>query len=101
MSMRIDKSWIVVASIETREGDRCVDLFSRPDGSFGFEEFRRDPEDAGRWTGTHYFSATIYQSLRDAVAAADQAVPWFAERNREQHGRLQAMPPGTGSTAGR
>jgi len=27
--------------------DRCVDVFARPDGTFGFEEFRRDPEDMG------------------------------------------------------
>jgi hypothetical protein len=25
-------------------------IFERPDGSYGFKEFRRDPEDAGRWT---------------------------------------------------
>ena len=28
-------------------GMRCVDLFRRPDGTFGYEEFRRDPEDQG------------------------------------------------------
>ena len=39
MSQRIDKSWLVFASIANFEHDRCVDFFSRPDGSFGFEEF--------------------------------------------------------------
>ena len=47
MSKRIDKSWLVFVSIENFEHDRCVDLFSRPDGSYGFEEFRRDVEDRG------------------------------------------------------
>jgi hypothetical protein len=50
MSARIDKSWVVSDSIENREHDRCVDLFRRPDGTFGFEEFRRDLEDASTWT---------------------------------------------------
>ena len=50
VSKRIDKSWVVVDSIENFERDRCVDIFRRPDGSYGFEEFRRDPEDAGAWT---------------------------------------------------
>jgi hypothetical protein len=50
MSERIDKSWLVFVSIENFEHDRCVDLFSRPDGSYGFEEFRRDVEDRGDWT---------------------------------------------------
>ena len=47
MSTRIDKSWVVLESVENDEHDRCVDLFRRHDGSFGFEVFRRDVEDAG------------------------------------------------------
>ena len=50
MCRRIDKSWVVLRSIENREHDRCADLFRRADGSSGFEEFRRDVEDAGAWT---------------------------------------------------
>ena len=57
MSQRIDKSWIVFISIENLEHDRCVDFFSRENGSYGFEEFRRDIEDGGRWTPVHYFRA--------------------------------------------
>lgn len=47
MAKRLDASWIVLESIENPQHDRCVDLFTQPDGSFGFEEFRRDVEDAG------------------------------------------------------
>ncbi|SFI32508.1 hypothetical protein SAMN05216304_102260 [Bosea sp. OK403] len=50
MSGRIDPSWLVFDSVENVEHDRCVDCFSLPDGSFGFEEFRRDVEDGGAWT---------------------------------------------------
>ena len=62
MSRRIDKSWVVLRSIENDEHDRCVDLFRRPDGSFGFEEFRRDVEDAGAWTPVAYHSGAAYAS---------------------------------------
>ena len=65
MSQRIDKSWLVFASIANFEHDRCVDFFSRPDGSFGFEEVRRDPEDRGAWTPVQYHSRTT--SVRRAV----------------------------------
>jgi hypothetical protein len=41
---RIDPSRVVLTSLENSHGDRCVDLFRRPDASFGFEEFRRDVE---------------------------------------------------------
>ncbi|MDR3435647.1 hypothetical protein [Telmatospirillum sp.] len=79
MSDRIDKSWVVVASIEIPEGNRCVDLFARPDGTFGFEEFRRDPEDSGRWTPVRFFSDATFPSQDAAMAAATRAVPWLTE----------------------
>jgi len=82
MSRRIDKSWVVFDSIENREADRCVDLFQRPDGTYGFEEFRRDVEDAGAWTPVQYYSGKIYTSRDDALAAATSAVIWLTERLR-------------------
>ena len=83
MSSRIDKSWVVFESIENLEANRCVDLFLRPDGTHGFEEFRRDPEDAGAWTPVQYFSARAYASADEALAAATSAVSWLAERLRK------------------
>jgi hypothetical protein len=56
MSARLDPPWKVLASPSTPAVDRCVDIFSRPDGTFGFEEFRRDPEDMGAWTPIAYYS---------------------------------------------
>ena len=72
MSKRLDKSWVVFASIENFERDRCVDLFYRPDRSFGFEEFRRDPEDAGAWTPVRFYSGVAYASSQQALSAAAQ-----------------------------
>ena len=79
MSQRIEKSWVVLRSIENDEHDRCVDLFRRPDGSFGFEEFRRDVEDAGAWTPVAYHSGAAYSSMDDALSAAVKAVVWLDE----------------------
>jgi hypothetical protein len=59
--------------------DRCVDIFVRPNGTFGFEEFRRDPEDMGTWTPVAYYSAQEFVSHQDAVAVARERVPWLAE----------------------
>ena len=77
MSGRIDKSWTVFDSIENPQHDRCVDLFRRPDGSFGFEEFRRDVEDAGDWTPVAYYSGRAYSSKEAALEAAVKAVAWL------------------------
>jgi hypothetical protein len=78
MSSRLDKSWMVLASHQTFEADRCVDIFRRPEGTFGFEEFRRDPEDMGAWTPVRYFSSWEYSTEAEAVGAACEEVPWLA-----------------------
>jgi hypothetical protein len=78
MSARIDKSWLVLASHQTPEGDRCVDLFSRPDGTFGYEEFRKDSEDMGAWTPVAYYSALSFATADEAFAAAAIRIPWLA-----------------------
>ncbi len=101
MSKRIDRSWLVFISIENFERNRCVDLFSRPDGSYGFEEFRPDVEDRGEWTPVQYYSAAIYTSKEATLAAAMQSVAWLAEDGekprRYDHGARRA----TSSTVAR
>jgi len=79
MSQRIERSWVVFASVENAEHDRCVDVFYRPDQTFGFEEFRRDVEDAGAWTPVQFFSGEVYASSDEAYQAAELMVPWLAE----------------------
>ena len=78
MSRRLDKSWTVLASYQTPEADRCVDVFSRPEGTFGFEEFRRDPEDRGVWTPAAYYSRQEFGTIAAVRSAAKSAVPWLA-----------------------
>jgi hypothetical protein len=77
MSRRIDKSWTVFVSVENLEHDRCVDFFSRPDGSYGFEEFRRDIEDAGQWTPVASYSSVAYAASAQALGTAERCVPWL------------------------
>ena len=79
MSRRIDKSWVVHTSLENDAHDRCVDLFRRPDGTHGFEEFRRDVEDAGAWTPVGYFVEGVYATADDALTAARANVGWLAD----------------------
>ena len=80
MSKRLDPSWVVVAGIENPQHDRYVDVFTRPDGSFGFEAFRRDAEDAGAWTPVSYFLGLRHASKGEALAEATRRVAWLALR---------------------
>jgi hypothetical protein len=71
------RGWIVVASVESDDRSLCVDLFEDPDGGFGFEQFRADPEDGGRWTPISGYSAVRCDSLDEAVEQARAAIPWL------------------------
>jgi hypothetical protein len=95
MSRRIEKSWTVFVSVENSEHDRCVDIFSRPDGSYGFEEFRRDVEDGGQWTPVQYYSGIAYVLPIDALDAAERSVPWLVAvlaQNPELRKRIGCHP---------
>lgn len=89
MSRRIDPAWVVLVSLENDQADRCIDLFRRPDGSFGFEEFRRDVEDRGAWTPVQFHSARGFATHAAAMDAALEAVRWLREN--------QARPAPAGS----
>jgi hypothetical protein len=67
----------VVASFENPERDRCVDIFVRADGSFGYEEWRREAEEPGRWFRVHNFSAAMFGTPALAIADATLKVAWF------------------------
>ena len=67
----------ILQSIEDAEGFRCVDIFARADGSFGFREYRRDPEDSGGWSLVADYSGLSYATAEGAVRAAAAAIPWL------------------------
>jgi hypothetical protein len=69
---------IVVTSFEDAQGYRCVDIIRRPDGMFIFKEFRRDPEDEGRWTLIGDYSHQLHPTRENALRAAAQTLAWFA-----------------------
>ena len=70
-------SFVVVASFENAEKTRCVDIFVRPDGSYGFEEWRREPEDPGTWHRVGCYAGEGHATQAEATAAAKCKVAWF------------------------
>jgi hypothetical protein len=67
----------VLVSLESDYGDYCVDIFIRADGTFGFEECRRDPEDGGGWYSLHRYSGQVFDAEKDALAQAKKSVAWL------------------------
>lgn len=68
----------VLASLENPWGQQCVDIFVRANGTFGFEEFRRDPEDGGLWQCLNRYAQLVFTSEAEATASARTSVPWLA-----------------------
>ena len=71
---------VVVASIANATGERCVDIFRRDDGSYGFGEWRRDVEDL-RWHAIGGGTDEAFDSEAAARNAACRHVAWFGGRD--------------------
>ena len=69
----------VLRSIETADGWRCVDFFIRPDGSYGFEEYRRDIEDARGWFPIGFHGEKMFVSDAEAEEKALKTVSWLKD----------------------
>lgn len=68
----------VIASYNFESDLRCVDVFVREDGTYGFECFRRDPEDGRGWYPIGGFSSLVFENEQAATAEACDRVPGFA-----------------------
>ncbi|MDP4593808.1 MAG: hypothetical protein NWT00_04465 [Beijerinckiaceae bacterium] len=71
------KDKLVIQSVATDDGRRCVDIFQRPDGSFGFQEYIREPEENSGWQPVSYTSQLHYRTQEEAMAAARARTSWL------------------------
>jgi hypothetical protein len=72
----------VVASFDSPAGDHCVDIFLSTEGSFGFEEYRRDAEDMRGWFPLHRYASQIFATREEALARAKATVAWMTPDHR-------------------
>lgn len=55
----------------------CVDIFRRKDGSYGFDQFRRDVEDVRGWYSISHRGHLRFDSETEALDAARAEVGWL------------------------
>jgi hypothetical protein len=67
----------VLRSINNEDASLCVDIFLRPDGTVGFEEFRRDIEDNRGWFPVGGHSFRVFDDEGHALQAAKADVSWL------------------------
>jgi len=70
----------VVESINNDTADHCVDIFVREDGTFGFEEYRRDHEDQRGWFSLQRYHRQSFATRDDALRQARLSVAWMEEQ---------------------
>ncbi|MBH69191.1 MAG: hypothetical protein CMM58_12615 [Rhodospirillaceae bacterium] len=73
---------IVVCSINNSEKNLCVDIFRREDNSFGFEEYRRDPETNYGWYKVGFFGDYIFPSEEEAYKNACGNIVWLSQERQ-------------------
>lgn len=67
----------VIHSINLDGDSVCVDVFMRPDGTFGFDEFRRDVEDNRGWFSIGHHGGRVFATADAAMAAARASIGWL------------------------
>jgi hypothetical protein len=69
----------VLRSINNDDASRCVDIFLRPEGTIGFEEYRRDVEDGLGWFPVSDNSSRTFDHESSALRAATAEVAWLRQ----------------------
>ena len=67
----------VLQSINLPGDTICVDIFIRPNGTYGFDEFRRDPEDGRGWFSIGHHGSAEFGSVNETAAAAIESISWL------------------------
>jgi hypothetical protein len=71
----------VLRSINNEDAYLCVDIFVRPDGTIGFEEYRRDLEDNRGWFPVGGYDSRVFEDESAALEAARAEVVWLRQVN--------------------
>tara|TARA_R110000868_G_scaffold397842_1_gene670748 strand:+ start:5087 stop:5320 length:234 start_codon:yes stop_codon:yes gene_type:complete len=69
---------LVVASLETDDGFRCVDIVMTPGGLYFWDEWRRDPEDPSGWHTAGRQSVGQFDTQEDARRDAAGCIEWLS-----------------------
>ena len=67
----------ILDSYQSPDGNCWIDIFVREDGTFGFTEYRSDPENGGRTFTLRDFSGLVFNTQESALAAARRSIWWL------------------------
>ena len=70
----------VIHSINNNEGHLCVDIFKRKNQTFGFEEYRKDPETNSGWYLIGFYSNKVFQNYFETLKYAKKKILWLKNK---------------------
>ncbi len=68
----------IVETIVHHEGGRKVEIFRRPDGTFGFEESKCCDAPENSWVPFGKYSIAVIDTLEHAIQEVKTRIPWVA-----------------------
>ena len=71
------KDQVVINSINNDENNLCIDFFIRNNNTFGYQEYRKDPENISEWYRIGSYDHKIFLSKNDAYQDAKNKIVWF------------------------
>ncbi|MDB0052642.1 hypothetical protein N9F04_02765 [Ascidiaceihabitans sp.] len=69
----------VIRSVNLDGETICVDIFLRPEGTYGFDQFRRDPDDGRGWYSTGHHGEASLVTFDEVLAKAKTKVSWLSD----------------------
>ena len=70
----------VIHSINNNEGHLCVDIFKRKNQTFGFEEYRKDPETNSGWYQIGFYSNNVFHNYFETLKYAKKKILWLKNK---------------------
>ena len=71
------KDQVVINSINNDNNNLCIDFFIRKNKTFGYQEYRKDPENISEWYRIGYYDYKVFLNKDDAYHDAKKTIVWF------------------------
>ena len=72
------KAYSVINSFDNEDRNRCVDIVKDLEGTYRFQEWRRDTEDLSGWYLMRDSDPYTFPTEQDAITAASSSINWFS-----------------------
>ncbi len=71
------KDQIVINSINNDNNNLCIDFFIRNNKTFGYQEYRKDPENTSEWYRIGNYDYKVFSNKDEAYHDAKKTIVWF------------------------